>query len=278
MIAWSRSHTWMAGLAIILLTNAVALGGVAWNRSGEVKDIIILTERELSMPYRWGLNRENSGISLRIRVRSDHSPGWLGKEKLVELGFPATDTVATSESRRRLRRNLPREAFVVLEQDGPAWRRKLAKQKTLYEKKQALAKRNPDSQKLLREAERVKKNLMTGRTAKSRLFMVDVGSDYSSLRRRYPDKTQYLIARGLVKAVTRRSKDGGWTAQGRLSGLSVRHINIPFAYRGIFEELKPTKRGRNRYNQPPRFSVTLAYGKRYEPWVVAVEKIAQPDG
>ncbi len=277
MIAWSRSHTWMAGLAIILLTNAVALGSVAWNRSAEVADIISLTERELSMPYRWGLNRENSGISLRIRVRSDHSPGWLGKEKLVELGFPAIGTVATSESRRQLRR-LPREAFVVLEQDGPAWRRKLAKQKALYAKKQGLARRNPDSQKLLREAERVKKNLMTERTAKSRLFMVDVGTDYSSLRRRYPDKTQYLIARGLVKAVTRRSKDGTWSVQGRLSGLSVRHINIPLAHREIFDKLKPVGRGRNRHNQPPRFSATLAYGKRYEPWVVAVEKITQPDG
>src|SRR5574341_1548650 len=33
MIAWTRRRTLIAGAKLIVLTNAVALGGVAWNRS-----------------------------------------------------------------------------------------------------------------------------------------------------------------------------------------------------------------------------------------------------
>lgn len=29
---WSRRHTLISGIALILVTNAVALAGVAWNR------------------------------------------------------------------------------------------------------------------------------------------------------------------------------------------------------------------------------------------------------
>jgi hypothetical protein len=63
---WTRRHTLIAGLALILLTNAVALLGVYQNRSGEPESMLTLTQRELQQPYGWGMARENSGISLRI--------------------------------------------------------------------------------------------------------------------------------------------------------------------------------------------------------------------
>ncbi|MFL6653087.1 MAG: DUF4824 family protein, partial [Sulfurifustaceae bacterium] len=54
MIAWSRKRTLLAGIALIAATNAVALVGVAYNRSGEPSSVLKLTERELALPYSWG--------------------------------------------------------------------------------------------------------------------------------------------------------------------------------------------------------------------------------
>ena len=48
---WSRTHTLVAGLGLIALTNAVALLGVAWNRSGEPDATLQLSQRELQPPY-----------------------------------------------------------------------------------------------------------------------------------------------------------------------------------------------------------------------------------
>lgn len=70
MITWSRKTTWIAGLMIIVLTNVIALGGVAYNRAGEPDGTLVLTERELRLPYSSGLARENSGLSLTIEWRT----------------------------------------------------------------------------------------------------------------------------------------------------------------------------------------------------------------
>jgi hypothetical protein len=85
-----------------VLTNAVALIGVAHNRSGDPDSVLVLTRRELQMPYRWWRVRENSGIDLRLLWRMDKeeigdeidagnwyagtggTAAWLGTAKLAE--------------------------------------------------------------------------------------------------------------------------------------------------------------------------------------------------
>ena len=51
MIAWTRRHTLIAGLGLILGVNAIVLGGVAYNRSGEPESLLQLSERELYTPF-----------------------------------------------------------------------------------------------------------------------------------------------------------------------------------------------------------------------------------
>ena len=51
-----KGKIFIAGLAIIIVTNIVALAGVAYNRSGEPDAVVELTERELGLPYRYGMN------------------------------------------------------------------------------------------------------------------------------------------------------------------------------------------------------------------------------
>ena len=60
----------LTGLFILIGTNLAALGGVAFNRSGEVTSNLVLTERELSLPYNIGSQKENSGVLLSINWRT----------------------------------------------------------------------------------------------------------------------------------------------------------------------------------------------------------------
>jgi len=64
-MTWSRKHTLIIGIALMALTNAVALIGVAYNRSGEPESELRLTQRELAAPYWRGIDRESGGIELR---------------------------------------------------------------------------------------------------------------------------------------------------------------------------------------------------------------------
>ena len=103
MMIWSRTHTFIAGAALILVANAVALVGVAYNRHGDPESMLLLTQREALLPYSWGFERENSGVTLTLqwRVPSEQGdgpyglgmsyagiggePGWLDKTKLAAL-------------------------------------------------------------------------------------------------------------------------------------------------------------------------------------------------
>src|SRR5690606_5713465 len=59
MIALRPRHGLLAGLALILLSNAVALGGAWYNRQGEAESRLQLSERELWRSHD-GPRRENS--------------------------------------------------------------------------------------------------------------------------------------------------------------------------------------------------------------------------
>ena len=58
----------IGALLVIVLTNAVALGGAWWNRSGEAESRLELSQRELRVPYR-GIDRESSGLAGRCHPR-----------------------------------------------------------------------------------------------------------------------------------------------------------------------------------------------------------------
>jgi hypothetical protein len=73
MITLKPRHGLLAGLALILLSNAVALGGAWYNRQGEAKSRLLLSERELWRSHD-GPRRENSGLSLNLDWRTPRDP------------------------------------------------------------------------------------------------------------------------------------------------------------------------------------------------------------
>jgi hypothetical protein len=255
---WSRWHTLVAGLALIVGTNAVVLAGIAYNRSGEPMALLRLSERELRAPGSWGFESENSGLALGLvwRVASgeenDHGFGWYGsrvtwldRRKLVELGFDVSVPAQHPDADRHYERQLPREALIVMELDGPAYQVALKR----AEERAARPKATRDDQ----------TRLASERDQYSRLFLVDAGHHYDALRARYPDKSRYAIVRGKVSVrhwTTRNAAD----LHGGVSELSVSALNVPVELREVL--------GRS----SGAYTATVAFGQRLEPWFTAAQK------
>ena len=266
MRRWSLAHTLAAGLAIVAVTNIVALAGAAYNRSGTPEATLRLSERELHLPSSWGFEGENSGVALRIEWRvlgkepdesrltqpyyplSSGSPAWLDATKLTELGFDVAAIESAAHARSLYARQLPKEALLVLELDGPAYHELLAR----FE---AYAERAPDRRD---ELERQKNE-------SSRLFVVDAGLDVEGLRAKYPSRSRYAIVRGTIRPWIS-SHDGQWTVSGFVGGLSVDRINVPLAFRAPFDAWLE-RRSRRHADEP--FTATVSFGRRFEPWIIS---------
>jgi len=91
-MTWSLKHTLISGLGLIALTNAVALVGVTYNRSGEPEAKLSLTQRELRTPYRWYGNRENSGLALSLIWRVLNPPKYKSMDTSERAGHPRGST------------------------------------------------------------------------------------------------------------------------------------------------------------------------------------------
>lgn len=275
---WTRRHTLIAGVILILLTNAVALAGVYWNRSGELESLLTLTERELQLPYRWGTNRENSGIALRIgwRVLSADkdwgypyargNPEWLDQAKMLSLGFEAVPAADAGDGYRRNERQLGREVFVALELDGPAYRQALERARQRAAAEDAKLAALPDDRRTRDDAKRARDELKQEEQHNSRLFAVDAGLSVAQLRARYPERDRYAIVRAQVRPWS--NEKSGLT--GHIDEISVKQINVPHEYHALFE-------GNQRHAAPPgaagtAFQASVAFGQRLEPWLVGARR------
>jgi hypothetical protein len=257
-----------AGLGILLLVNAIALGGAAWNRSAQ-DSRLQLSERELDTPYGYQMDSEDSGswLSLDWRVvqlppkasdapyvfaysSSRGDPDWLDARKLGSLGFDVGSAPSSDEKREW--RQHERDVVLVLELNGPAYARDLAQVRDFAAKVPS-----KDNNKLLAERE----------TQTSRLFAIDAGLDADALRRKYPDRAHYALVPATIGMHWNREKNGSWTAIGNLQGPKARQIHLSRAQATALASVlsKP-----HTYDEPdPTFNVELAFGRRLEPWVVS---------
>ena len=280
-IAWSRTWTLVAGIALIAITNAVALVGVAYNRSGEPESMLKLTQRELLQPHGFGLDREVGGLQLSVRWRvltadpgvafyAGHqgTPEWLDEAKLASLGFDVSPPPAARRAGWRYDRQLPKEALVVLELDGPAHQKALERARERAAKEAAkgaeTGKTGPGT-----PAQQAALFLKNEEAANSRLFAVDAGPDAQALRAKYPDRTRYAIVQGKVRPYHQsgRGKEARWT--GYIEVIENARVNVPLEFRKAIESARIAgQRGPAAQGAAP-FEVTVAFGKRFEPWVVA---------
>jgi hypothetical protein len=287
---WSRTHSLVSGLGLIVLVNAIALAGVAWNRSEPADSSLQLTERELSDSYsywRWG--DENNGIALRLDYRwpsnaaGDNRYIRLNAGKMAELGFSVPSEL-NEESVERYRRQLDRNALLVLEIDGPSYQREVQLAREQYEAREQLHNLAPSSEELEREAKDAREALEHERKTASRLFVVDAGLDQHTLRTRYPDRQRYAIVRGIVNVFID-SDRVAWTGEGadtrphnqrwvwRIGGHAdipvAQNIQLPQRWHALFNNSprQPEQPGRPYASRGKVFSAEVAFGRRLEPWI-----------
>jgi hypothetical protein len=279
-----RQSPLVAGLVVVLLTNGVALAGIAHNR-GETTGTLALTARELSGPGPVFRSEENSGLALRLVWRTlweadslypasprfgSTSPAWLDSTVLRRLGFDIDSRPMSAEDQRSYKRQLAREVYFALELDGPAYLASVEalQQKALRDSAQARAARTRDStmvNAVRTVAPRIApREIPQDDSTLSRLFVIDVDTDLAALRSRYPDRTRYAFVRGTVRPAV---VGGGPTA--RLLGsidLLVRDINVPHALRGTIVPTGTGARTGQRWAQP--FTMTVGFGRRLEPFIL----------
>jgi hypothetical protein len=286
MMRWSRAHTLIAGAALIVLTNGVALVGVAYNRSGDPDSVLAFTQRELQMSYKWWRDRENSGIALRLlwRVHKEEigdetdtaswygvggTPAWLTKGKLGELGFDVSQPEDSDQGRRHYERQLPKEVLLVLELDGPAYAEARERAKRHADREDALRAANPDKKEFEQRSKEARDRMDREEDQYSRLFAVDAGLDAGALRSKYPDRAHYAIARGQVRPLVTSSRRSS-KLTGYVSELSIDEMNVPLELRNVFEHALPDAATGAR--SAARFDATVAFGKRLEPWITAAAR------
>lgn len=271
---WTRRHTLISGLALIMITNAVALLGVAANRSGEPESVLKLTQRELQPPY-WGMSSENSGMSLRLSWRvpsadrswnysySGGAPDWLDQATMESLGFDVSTAKGIEDNYRWTNRQLGKEVLLVLEMDGQGYQQALQRTRQNAAEQEARLAATPEVEELKRKAKQAQDELKREEQDNSRLFAVDAGLSQVELRTKYPDRNRYAIVRAQVRP---------WSsgAQGKIVGyidsISIDAINVPYEHRTMFERRVAVAQPSARQG----FEASVAFGQRLEPWLLGI--------
>jgi hypothetical protein len=252
----------LAGLVLVVAANAVVLAGVAWNR-GAVDARVELTEREHRLPHTLD-NNEDTGLELRLRWRQpdrelESTAPWLGRDALRSLGFDISLPPGDPRAQHFYRHALPREAFVVLEMGGPAWRQWF----TAYK----LERSTPDAQGCCQDG--LEKEERMG----SRLFAVAAGRDARALRTAYPDRGRYLVLPAEIRiAVRQSSSDSSRFLAGDAELRSGNAVQVPLPLRPVLDAVRREPVSPEG-GKAPRYRLTLATGRRHEPWLEKVERI-----
>ena len=273
---WSNRHSLFAGLGLIVLVNAIALAGVAWNRSEQADSRLQVSERELSHSYPYW-RQDNSGIALHLIHRwpnskpndySYDSLRQLSPEQMRALGFKVPKEL-NDDSVRRYRRQLDRDGLLVLEFNGPLYQQQLQKAAEQLEKSRADLAAVPDNKQLIESHKLARETLQREQTSASRLFVIDAGSDLASLRARYPDRQRYAIVQGRFDAWAWHD-DGRWQIGGSAQVPVSESINLPHRWHAVFAKLprRPDTPGFPHSGGDRLLNAELAFGQRLEPWVV----------
>lgn len=274
----------LAGFAILLVTNALVLAGVGFNRSGVPDAAVTLTEREVHLDYS---DRENSAVALRLNWRDGETDDlvWFDARKLAAVGFDCSVPVTAEAAELFYRKALPRQGFVVMESDGIAWQQWQARER---KRLAAMALDRAAGRVTRKELDVARKRFAWEQKAGSRLFAVDVGSDPAALRSRYQDRSRYIITPASLRLTYQSAvRERGVLRQpGRLHGVISQVLTgtmqVPRRHQAVLRRLQQTGEPWQSYYYErevdtapllPRYQVQLKYGKRHEPWIAAVQAL-----
>jgi len=289
MRRWTSAHTLGTGIALIVLTNTVALGGVWWNRAAPPDSTLTLSERELGLPWRSLRNQENSGLALNLRWRvanpdsggesvstftfNSGTPAWLNGTLLQALDFKVGD-LSSDAGQRRFTRQQPRPAILVLELDGPTRQQALDLARENAASHAAAAEVNPGNKEFAARATAARDALAHEENSNSRLFAIDTGVDADALRVKYPDRTRFMLLPATIRPRLHHPKHGTPLPTGTIARPDNTGLHVPHALSAPLEGLHARVLGES--GGDDRFTATVVNGRRLEPWIEAIQVVAQP--
>ena len=243
----------LGAAAIVCLTNLGALTLGALNRTGPADAEVTLTERELRLVH----DSDSTATTLRMMfVQRFDEAEWLTCPKLATLGVSCAPPPG-GDMARWYASQPERQAYVVLECNGPAWQ----------SYRQAEIRRQEDARRTYKSA--APDNVESLLDGYSRLVAIDADSDAAVLRSRYPDRHRYLIVDARVSIYGRVGPDGNGRTRlsGTITRLSPQTINVPKPYSSVFASMDGSTYAPSA-ERAPRYWVTLRYGRFHEPWIV----------
>lgn len=265
-------------LSLVLLVNAFILIGVWYNRSGDPESTVVITEREVRMPYSWNKDQTSLHIDWRIvssegdSYNSYNSPAWFDQEKLVSLGFEFFDNYDSNINTHFIEA----EAILVLEYDGDAYQKavKIAQDRVGKVERKLAQLVGGDELKTELEIELqadlkdAQETLKHEELSASRLFVIDAGLDEETLRAQYPDNQRFILTYGIVNVGSYGSYGNNVKSDihGRIYRLSVEKLHIGNTVSSIIDKFDQNGQYSRNVNLP-RFSLGVHYGQKLEPWI-----------
>jgi len=272
-----RYRSLLPGLGIIALANGVAIGNAVYNRSGEPTSTLVVSDRETRTSMRWSFDEhDNSGLTIELvwctapRESSggcgDRRPAWATSAKLVELGFHVDVDPRRSDALEHYNRIAPRPVFLAMELGGEGYEQHVEQLRERARLDSVALAEHPDSAALIREARDVQRSRDQFERS-SRLYIIDAARDASELRAKYSDRSKYAIVRGTIRPrVDYQSK----ILRGEIADVQGLTLNVPHALRPLFDRQRP--RGRYGIDTLPSMAITVAWGRRFEPYIVSAKE------
>ncbi len=190
-----RKRLFLCALTLVLLSNAVVLGKVAFNRAA-ILESLIFTERE--MPSRYSYVKEDSAVVLQLRWRtpmrlqSDYYDGYSNSIEASDdlrrsLGFKELDCKEAS-----YRNNDDEvEAWVLMEFDGQAYINDLSILESRWSEASAANKNSNEIKSLKMQLDRL-------REFDSRLYAIAVAAAPETLLNAVKDSEKQFVIKAVV--------------------------------------------------------------------------------
>lgn len=262
------SKLFASAFALLVMTNAVMLLGVYLNQSSETTSEATLTQRELQLSN--SIHKDNNSVSLRLIYRTTNNlnpinqNNFLNIDKLNELGFDIDKYLYSKNSAI----TPTKEVFIVLENSGESYEKSLQLAEESFAQKEALYNANQDDKSRQRDYENAKNNLAREQTSLSRLFAIDAGLDYEELRKKYVNKANNLIVKGIVGIVKEYKQKNLY---GYIKQLNIQTIHVPYSFKYLFKDVKPIYNYKNTQETSAKYNVEVRYGSKYEPFITSVK-------
>jgi len=220
--------------ALVVAANVAAWGAAALNRGGEPEAVLVLTERELRLPAR---QAENTALTLSLVFEPPRSRA---REELIAAGWFDR---------------------AKLESIGFDCRRPVSAAHADFYR--------------TRPPRTAFAALEYGESPSpvSHLSVVDVDSDPAALRRRHPDRRRTAIVEATAVMMFVNNPGQPPFLMGRVAMVLPGEIHVPREWRTLLTSLQPDREDAASPppEREPRFRATIAWGRRFEPWIANVE-------